>query len=146
MRRMLAAFVLTFAASFAVVGHTRQSAKGAQGDARVTSAYRVLILRKAAVEAELTDLSRKFTSRHPDVRRKRFELSAIGLEMEKLRATGKRLLPKLSDAYGNLLLRKVTLKVGLNDLLGNFSPQHPEVLKTRAELLSLDLELENILR
>jgi len=66
--------------------------------------------------------------------------------MEKTRATQKRRLPKMSDTYGNLTLRKVALEVGLNDLRRNFTPRHPEVMEKRAELLALERELENLLR
>ena len=145
MKRTLAALGLTLVTALAIAAHTPLPADMLPSDPKATPAYGVLLLRKAAVEAEITGLSRDFTSRHPDVGRRRFELNAIRLEMEKMRATQKRRLPKLSDTYGNLILRKVTLEVGLNDLRRNFTPRHPEVMEKRAELLALERELENLL-
>jgi uncharacterized protein involved in exopolysaccharide biosynthesis len=147
MRRILAALALTVIASSAHAAHARQQyAGGVPCDPKATPAYAALVLRKAAVEAELESLSGMFTDEHPGVGSKRFELNAVRFELEKLQATESSRVPKLSDAYGRLVLRKVAVEAGLNDLLGSFTPRHPEVLKKRAELLALERELEDILR
>lgn len=146
MKRFLTALTLTVAGSFAVTGYTQQSAERLQSDPKATPAYGAMVLRKAAVEAELAHLSMMFKSGHPHVESKRFELSAVSREMERMQAIEKSRAPKLSDTYANLILRKVALEVELNDLLSSFKPQHPDVKKKRVELDTLTREIEKILQ
>ena len=146
MKRLLVALALTITLSSVVVGHTQQSAKRMPSDPKATPAYRTLILHKAAVEAELAGLSGMFTARHPDVQSKRLELSLLRLELEKMQSVGKSGAPKLSHTYGDLILRKVSLKVEFHNLLQSFKPQHPDVEKKRLELAALEREIENVLR
>jgi uncharacterized protein involved in exopolysaccharide biosynthesis len=146
MKRILAAIALTVVASYAVVGYAPQSAEGLSSEPKTTPAYGVLVLHKVAVEAELADLSAAFTSQHPDLQRKRFELRAISREMERMLAIEKSSVPKLSSTYGNLVLRKVALEVELEDMLGSFTLQHPDIKRKRVELAALKREIEKILR
>jgi len=146
MKRILAAIALTVVASYAVVGYAPQSAEELSGDPKTTPAYGVLILRKVAVEAELADLSAAFTSQHPDIQRKRFELSAISREMERMLAVVKSGMPKLSSTYGNLILRKVALEVELEDMLGSLTSQNPDIKRKKVQLAALEREIEKILR
>jgi uncharacterized protein involved in exopolysaccharide biosynthesis len=78
------------------------------------------------------------------VRAKRSEVAALRREMEAMRKFSRAALPKLSAAYGALILNKVALEVQLDDLLDSFSPEHPDVKKRRVELAALEREIENI--
>jgi|GEM_PF-4566952 len=146
MKRFPAALAFTIVVTAGASGHTQQSAEQMPTDLKETPAYGVLVRQKMAVEAELANLSAMFASRHPDVRSKRFELNLIRLEIEKMQTVEKIGLPKLSDVSGNLILRKVTLKVELHNLLGRFKARHPDVEKKMLELAALERELENILQ
>lgn len=146
MKRLPVALALTIVLSSVIVGYTQQRVEAMPSDPKATPAYRVLVLRKSAVEAELVELSAMFTGQHPDVLNKRFELDAIGVEMEKMEVLKKFRAPKLSDIYGNLVLRKVSLEVELNNLLRSFKPQHPAVEKKRVEMAAIKRELENTLQ
>lgn len=146
MKKLFAALALTLAASFAAAGSAPQSAGGALDDLNATPAYGVLALRKVAVEADLVDLSSKLTDDSPNVRAKRFELSVLSREMERLQEAGRVKAPRLSSAYGNLILSKVALEVELNGLLSSFTSEHPDVKKKRVELTGLEREIENLLR
>ena len=146
MKRFLTALALTVAVSSVAVGYSPQAGGALSGDPKTTPAYGVLVLRKASVEAELADLSGMFTSQHPSVESKRFELSVIILEMGKMAALGKPLVSKLSDTYGGLILRKVALEVELKDLRNSYRPQHPHVKKKQVELAALEREIRGILR
>ena len=146
MNKFLIAVALLVAASCVVLAHVPQSAQGSGSAAETTPAYGVLVVRKAAVEAELADLLSKLTSIHPGVERKRFELAAIQNEMKKLLAIENARTAKLSSTVGNLILYKVTLELEVNELLRNLSVQHPDVKKKRVELAALGREIENILR
>ena len=145
MKRLLAALALTLAASYAAAGSVPRAAEGLSDDPKTTPAYGVLVLRKAALEAESADLSSRFTDESEEVRTKRFELSAIAREMGRMQRIGKARAQRLSDTYGNLVLSKVALEVELNGLVKRFTPEHPDVKKKRAELAAMERELKNIL-
>lgn len=49
---------------------------------KLSSTVGGLILRKVAVEVELNELMASFTSEHPDVKKKRLELTALEREIE----------------------------------------------------------------
>lgn len=106
----------------------------------------MLVLRKAKVEAELSQLSEELTNVHPSLESKRFELRVIRREMAKMRAIETSSVSKLSSAVGNLILSKVALEIELNDLLVRLNPQHPDVTKKKRELGALAREIENVLR
>ena len=146
MKRFVIAVALVIAASYVVVGCEPQLAEGSGSAAQTTPAYGVLVLRKAALEAELADLLDRVTRTHPSVESKRFELRAIQLEMRKVLAFQPARAAKLSSTVGNLILHKVALEVELKNLLGNFTSQHPDVKKKTVELAALEREIENILR
>ncbi|HXQ71111.1 MAG TPA: hypothetical protein VN844_11515 [Pyrinomonadaceae bacterium] len=146
MKQFLMSIALSVAASSIVVGYQSQSAEGLSIAPETTPAYTVLVLRKAAVEAELARLSETFTSEHPSVGSKRFELHAITLEMKKMLAIAQPQTGKLSSSVGRLVLSKVALEVELNDLLSNFTSDHPDVRKKRIELAALEREIDKILR
>jgi uncharacterized protein involved in exopolysaccharide biosynthesis len=146
MKGLLVAVVLTVSASGNVVAYGPQSAECLSSAAETTPAYGVLVRRKATVRSELADLSERLTHKHPSLETKRFELRAIKLEMDRMRAVEKSRVSKLSNTYGTLILSKVVLEVELNDLLTNLTPQHPDVTKKRLELAALEREIENLLR
>ena len=146
MKRLCAALAFAVAASFVAAGSTPRPAGGVPHDPKTTPAYGVLALRKAAVEADLADLSSKLTEDSRDVRARRFELSAIGREMERMRKVGRGDVPKLSNTYGALILSKVALEVELDGLLSSFTPEYPEVKRKRVELAALERELADILK
>jgi uncharacterized protein involved in exopolysaccharide biosynthesis len=146
MKRLLAALALTIAASFVAAGFAPQSSVGFNDDPKTTPAYAVLVLRKAAVEADLADLSSKFTDGSMDVRAKRFELNAIGREMDRMQTVVRGSVSRLSNTYGNLILSKVALEVELNGLLHNYTPEYPDVKKKRVELTALEREINNLLK
>jgi uncharacterized protein involved in exopolysaccharide biosynthesis len=146
MKRLFAALALTIAISFVVAGSAPQSTGGFTNDPKATPAYAVLVLRKAAVEADLADLSSKLTSSSIDVQAKRFELNAISQEMERMRNVARNSVSRLSNAYGNLILSKVALEVELHGLLNNYTAEYPDVKKKRVELAALEREIENLLK
>jgi uncharacterized protein involved in exopolysaccharide biosynthesis len=145
MKGLLVAIALGLGASGIVVGHEPQSAECFSSGAE-TPAYGVLVLRKAIVRSELADLSGRLTNEHPSLHAKRFELRAISLEMDKMRAIEKTRMSRLSTTFGALILSKVVLDVQLNELLIRLAVQHPEVTKKRLELGALEREIENVLR
>lgn len=146
MKKLLIVIALLVAASSMVLAYQPQLAQGLSVAPETTAAYAVLVLRKAAVEADLAQLSELFTSEHPSVESKRFELHAIGVEMKTLLAVKQSSAAKLSSSVGGLILSKVALEVELNELSGSLTSQHPNVKRKRMELVTLEREIEKILR
>ena len=146
MKRLFAAFALALAASLAAVGSEPQTAEGVSEDPKTTPAYAVLVLRKAAAEAELADLSSRLTDESRDVRAKHVELNVLGREMGAMRTVGRDSVARLSGAYGRLVLSKVALEVELAGLRDSYTAGHPEVKKKRLELRALALEIEELLK
>ena len=145
MKKFLTALAVTIAASSVANGFTPQTAEGQAHDPKAAPAYEVLVLGKAAAEAQLADLSARYTDSSQIVQAKRFELSAITREMLKMQRIERADVPKLSGTYGNCILRKVTLEVELHGLLHSYTPQHPDVKKKRVELAALERELKTLL-
>ena len=146
MKALLVTIALVVSVSGIVVGYEPNSAECLLTAPETTPAYGVLILRKAKVETELSELSEELTNEHPSLDSKRFELRAIRREMAKMRALQTSHVGRLSSAVGNLILSKVAVQVELNDLLVRLTPQHPDVTKKRSELAALGREIQNILR
>ena len=146
MKRLFAALTLTVAASFVAAGSAPQSTGDFPNDPKASPAYAVLVLRRAAVAADLAGLSSRFTDDAWEVRDKRFELSALSREMERMQKVGRGNVPKLTDAYGNLILSKVALEVELNGLLSSYTPEFPHVKKKRVELAALEREIESLVK
>ena len=145
MRRLFAALALATAASVvAVAGPGPQSAEGE--DPKATSAYAALVLRKVAVAADLADLSSRLTNESREVQARQVELSLLRREMEAMQAVGRDGVAKLSNAYGQLVLRKVALEVELYGLRDSYTAAHPDVKRKRVELQILRRELEDILK
>ena len=145
MKRLLAVLALTALASHAAFGF-QQAAAATQGDAKTTDAYILLALRRAAVAAQQERLAEMYTGSYPSAESTRFELAVLSREMEAMLGLDKSRLPRLSNGYGTMILRKVQLEVGLRDLLLSFTSDHPDVKAQRAELNALEREIENILR
>ena len=146
MKVLLVAIALVVSASGIVVGCEPKSAEYLLSAPDTTPAYAVLVLRKAKVEAELSQLSEELTNEHPSLDTKRFELRAIKREMTRMRAVETSRVSRLSGAVGNLILSKVAIQVELNELLVQLTPQHPDVTKKKVELAALEREIENVLR
>jgi hypothetical protein len=146
MKTVLAALALTVAASCAAFGQALTSGYTSTSDAKATPAYEVLLLRKVAVETDLYDLRSRVTSDGEAFKAKRFELMAITREMERLQRLEKSVVPKLTGTYGDLILRKLTLELRLNDLRSKVSVDSQDFRRTRTELAILEREMENILK
>ncbi len=144
-KNLLASLVLVTAASCAAYGQAQSSRPNLARDAKATPAYEVLILRKVAVEADLYDLRAKFTSDSELFTTKRFELTFITREIDKLQRLEQVAIPKLTAVYGDLLLRRVALEVQLEDLRGRVTSDSPDFTRARTELAVLDREIAKLL-
>jgi hypothetical protein len=144
-KHLLASLVLLTAASCTAYGQEQPSRPNFARDAKATPAYEVLILRKVADEPDLLDLRKNFTSDSELVKTKRFELTFVTREIDKLQRVEQAAIPKLTAVYGDLLLRRVALEVQLEDLRGRLTSDSPDFTRTRTELAVLDREIAKLL-
>lgn len=146
MKRFFAAAALLLIASSVSIAYAQQPAGAVAIDAKTTPAYGVLVLRRAAAEAELQKMLTMLREQHPDVGLKKFEVDALTREMERMRVTEESGVPKLTSTYGTLILRQVEVEVELETLLTRLSERHPDVRNKRTELGILRREIEKVLR
>ena len=144
MKRILTAAALIVLASFVI--HAQQTPTEAIGDVKTTSAYSMLVLRKVAVEAELKVALESYTSEHPSVQLKQFELDALNREMEKIAETAEANWPKLTSGYGTLILKKVKLESEMQALLLEYTADYPDVKLKEVELNLIEHEIAKITR
>ncbi|HMH45006.1 MAG TPA: hypothetical protein VK557_16070 [Pyrinomonadaceae bacterium] len=145
MKTFLACVSLMIAASYTGFGQSQSSHPELRGDARATPAYEILVLRKVAVETDLDDLRARFTSDSELVKAKRLELTFIVREMERLQTAKEAALSKLTTTYGDLLLRRVSLEVQLQNLREHFTSDSPDFKRVRTELAVLNRETAKLL-
>ena len=146
MKRLLIAVALAVCVCGTALGFQPQSVDRVSSAAETTAAYARLVLRKATVESEVAELSATLTNEHPSLTAKRFELRAIGLEMDKMRMFEQSRVSKLSAAVGDLIVSKVAVQVELHALRARLTRQHPDVTKKSDELAALEREIENVLQ
>ena len=137
--------VLTVMLAITALASAQQSV-GTLQDVKATPAYEMLIVKRAAVWAELVEQKETLTSQHPDVERTGYEVSLLNIEIEKMLASERSQISKLSHVYGHLILRRIDLEVGEHDLRNQLTLTHPDLKKKRIELDAIQKEIDDLLR
>lgn len=117
-----------------------------QGSTKSTAAYIELVNRKVEVEAEYKELLVDYTEEHPKVKIKRAELTSINYEMAKMVVMDVSMIPKLTQAFGKIILRKIELEKEVNELLLKLSEVHPTVIKAKEKVAIMEQEIQKILQ
>ena len=125
---------------------SRQQPVVTLADVKATPAYEMLIVRRAAIRAELVEQKETLTSQHPDVERTGYELSLLNMEIEKMLGSERSQISKLSRVYGQLILRKIDLQVQEHELRNQLTRAHPDLKKKRIELDAIQQEIDDLLR
>lgn len=113
---------------------------------KATPAYEMLIVRRAAIRAELVEQKETLTSQHPDVERTGYELSLLDMEIEKMLGSERSQISKLTRVYGQLILRKIDLQMEEHELRNQLTPTHPDLKKKRIELDAIQQEIDDLSR
>lgn len=145
MKRLITLIALAILLSPLAVVHA-QAATAVCDDAKTTSAYSVLVLRKAALEAELEELLREYDENWPATKRKQFEYDTLVREMKRVSEMPESSISRLTSAYGTLVLREVSLESKLQSLLLENTEEWPEVKRIKVELAALRREINDIMR
>ena len=125
---------------------TRSQSTDTKSAIKATLAYEVLIVKRAALKTELLVQRERFTSDHPDVQRTNHELALLNNEIERLLLTPTSQMSKLSGVYGDLLLRKIDLQAEAHQLRSQVTSTHPELRRKQIEIMSVQQEIEDLLR
>lgn len=121
------------------------SVDGAQ-TVETTPAFTLLASHKSAVESELQKLLYNYTASHPKVLKKQFELDATEREMSQISTISEARFSRLTNAYGRLLIQKITEETNLRDLLESFTPQHPQLIEASEKLRATENKLSEKLQ
>ncbi len=114
-------------------------------EAKTTAAYAELVLRKVALQADLEGSLATMARDNPAVTAKQSEIDAVSAELDQLCKVPRAKQVYLNENYAKLLLHKVELAGRLKSLLVRYTPEHPEVKRTQAELNALVREMAKIM-
>lgn len=114
------------------------------GMKEASPAYVVLASHKAQLASELENLRARYTATFPTVVSKQFELEITLREMAKVLVMPEAGKALLSDAYGKLLVRKITTEAALRDLFDRNTLTSLDVREKSHELQAIENELAKI--
>ena len=129
-----------------IPAYAQQRNAQVENNPKTTPAYSLLVQRKVKVQAELETLLAEYSSDWPAAKKLQFELDALKAEMKKLADTEEGQIPKLTNGYGTLLLRRAVLESEIQSLSQEQSSDWPDVKQKQRELELLDNELKKLLR
>lgn len=139
----LPAFGILF---FAASAFAQNSASEQFSSAKASPAYAVLVQHRANLADDLNNLQRMYMNRHPEVIRKQSEFFITELEMAKVLTMPQAKKSFLNEAYGELILSKITTENELKNSLTRFTPQHPTVIRIAEKLRAIEAEIVDYLR
>lgn len=139
-------FCLTLCLLFSgAVFAQKQATDAAVESIRSTPAYAELLLHKAELQAELDSLLVDYTDDYPRAKDIRLELGFLKVEMDRLLAAKPADTPKLSQALGKLMLRKIDLETQLDTLRARYKDDHPDVKKARKKVETFEAAIKEVL-
>jgi hypothetical protein len=112
---------------------------------RSSPAYAELLLRRTELESNLDALLVDYTEEFPKVKDIRLELVFLKTEMDRLMAVKPGDAGKLSQALGQLMLRKVEIETQLDALRAQYKDDHPDVRKARKKVETYEAAIKEIL-
>jgi uncharacterized protein involved in exopolysaccharide biosynthesis len=131
---------------FSLAAHAQQpTVAREQPNPKTTPAYTLLIQRKVNVQAELETVLAEYSSSWPPTKKLQFELDALKGEMKKLAEIDEAQIPKLTNGYGMLLLRRASLESEAQSLSEQEGSEWPSLKQKQRELELLDAELKKLL-
>jgi hypothetical protein len=112
---------------------------------RSSPAYAELLLHRTELESNLDALLVDYTEEFPKVKDIRLELGFLKTEMDRLMAVKPADAAKLSQALGQLMLRKVEIETQLDALRAQYKDDHPDVRKARKKVETYEAAIKEIL-
>lgn len=148
------------AVSFCVLTATGQTAKPAATPAakttkalatstdhvRSSAAFAELLLRKTALQADLESLLPDYTEDFPRIKKLRFELGRLQIEIGRLERVVQGDSAKLTLALGKLMLQKVEYETDLWELLNTYNEDHPDAKRAKRKVEIFEAAIADILR
>ncbi len=115
-----------------------------ESDPRTTPAYSLLIERRVQVQARLETLLSEYTSDWPASKKLQAEFDALKLEMKKMSEMDRLMIPKLTNGYGMLILRKTALLGDVQSMLQAEGSEWPPLKEKQRELELLDKQIQKL--
>lgn len=97
-------------------------------------AYSALVLQRTAIKAELEEMLVTYTEDFPKVKDARHEIDLLNFSLTRLLDTKITDSCKLSDALGQLMIKKVAVEMQLYNLKKKYKDDHPDVQRTKRKL------------
>ncbi len=144
MNRLLSGAALIIFVS-SIPAYAQQVSAKVETNAKTTPAYSLLVQRKVKVQAELETVLAEYSNEWPPAKKLQFELDALEAEMKKVADTDEAQIPKLTNGYGTLLLRRAALDCEIQSLSQEQTSDWPGLKQKRRELELLDNELKKLI-
>ena len=113
---------------------------------KASAAYTELIVHKADIEAELVDLLVEYTEEYPKVKQLKLETGFLQAELYDLQKLDASMLPKLTESFAKLLLRKVQMEVELAELRATHKDDHPDVIRAKQRVEIYEKAIKDLLQ
>ena len=112
---------------------------------RSSAAFAELLLRETDLESDLASLVMEYTEDYPKVKEKRFSLTLVKKEIERMLSMKPAETPKLTLALGKMLVRRTELETDLWALRNVYTDDHPEVKQAKEKVTIYTRAIDRIL-
>ncbi len=127
------------------LGQQTQKPATPSSEARASSAYAEILLRRTEHESDLESLLLDYTDEFPRVKELKFSLSLIQKEAAGLLLIKPADSSKLTLALGRLIVRKIELETDVWRLRQSYADGHPEVKRARRKVEIFEKAIREIL-
>lgn len=138
---VLAAVLLTLSVSAAA-----QAKPYANSQARQSAAFAEVLLRKTELLSEAEALAADYTESNPKMIDLRYEVAGLEKYLTKLLSTPSADAPKLTDALGKLIVKRMELDTELNRLSRTLNAEHPDRMRLKKRVDVFDAAIKEILQ
>jgi hypothetical protein len=104
----------------------------------------MLIEHRVKVQAQLETLLSEYTSDWPASKKLQAELDALRLEMKKMSEMDQTMIPKLTNGYGMLILRKIALSGDVQSMREEWGSDWPPLKEKQRELELLENQIQKL--
>jgi hypothetical protein len=113
---------------------------------RSSPAYIELTLHKADIDAELLDLAVDYTDEYPKVKRLKLEAQFVQADLENMLKLDAAALPKLTESFAKLMLKKVAMQVDLAELKVDHKDDYPDVQRAQKRVQIYEKAIRDLLQ
>jgi hypothetical protein len=109
-------------------------------------AYIELTLHQADIDAELLDLAVDYTDEYPKVKRLKLEAQFVQADLGNMLKLNAAALPKLTESFAKLVLKKVAMQVDLAELKVDHKDDYPDVQRAQKRVQIYEKAIRDLLQ